>query len=821
MPALLHIQVTDSDNLFLSDEGVTTSEGISWSSGVRRVEASKAAMPTARKPQFIFTSVSLSVYAANIIDIDELVGKAATLYIGEGVVLSGYTRVISGRVDSARLGRGRDTGVITIRPSISNEEVSIVRASSTQRNLRLGQHGSDIAIGQNLVHDFDAWRDDTRVPKGWILTSNEPLLDTLERLAFESFWDITYARNTIKAVPRYTLFGGIQSPAADTPVVRRAANETEWRILSDPYNEICNRLHIAHGDTIYTYDDTDSQAALGRIHERSIELRFVLDDETERNRWAARYFMHYASESSWLQVELDGEWFTGDEFLWVPNQDDTWYQVRETTVNADRLTTSVLAKNRTAEGSITPLQPTSTRPVPSDEALLHWETLLPHIKVQEGDLASRINLPQAASPFDDVDPSYSITGLPDWLSFNRFVPFLFAGVSRVPARTNENAFTILQLTATEHGPRGTLSIRQDILLEITAAPRITFLEGVQTFTIIEGTRTLRPGGAFLPEATSNNGEDVVYSTTDLPAWLTVDTATRGITVSANAPRGLSNRNLSFTWTATAGTLTRNLTIFVEVLEQPAASASLTFGTGDDTISVAAGTRTLSPATPTLPAATSSIGEDVSYAATGLPSWLEVDTSTRQVTATANAPSDPMFSLLSFTWTASAMGHDSINKTILVNIETEAGAGRTTPTLTWGTGDEAFNAQSGSQTLVPAAPTLPTAVSNVGSSVSHVAMGKPSWIDINIATHVVSANADAPDLSYGLVTFRWTAVDMTNNITASRTIAIDVQPRIQDPAAPTGLVLDADDTSHLILAIDWMQTGEVSGFEIQYQTAETT
>lgn len=317
----------------------------------------------------------MTIENLSLLDPTALVGKRATAYQGEGVVLAGYTRIFSGVVDRVR-SAGGSRAEVTLRPSVSNAETSINRETA----MRLGQHGSDIAIGANIVHSFDSWRDDTRVPQGTVVVNHEPLLDVLAQLAFESFYDLTWHDNTLRAVPRFTVVGA--AVPEDTPIVR-VAREDSQRMLSDPFDEACNRLQLCHGDMIYTFDDADSQTALGQIKERSYELRFVEDTEAARNLWAARYFLHYAGVRTWLEAEVAGEFFAGDEFLWIPSEDGTYYQVREGQMIPSRLSTRVKALRRVEEPTALPtLAPTSMREKEDAE---------------EGELMPPINLTRSAA----------------------------------------------------------------------------------------------------------------------------------------------------------------------------------------------------------------------------------------------------------------------------------------------------------------------------------------------------------------------------------------------------------------------------------------
>ena len=809
MAILLHIESTPP--LFLSDEGVNTSEGAAWSAGIVRTTASPARIATARKPQFVFPTLAAAIENLSLLDPTDLVGKRATAYQGEGVVLAGYTRIFSGVVDRVRSAGGSRAEVM-LRPSVSNQEVTIQRPQVGQR---LGQHASDIAIGANIVHSFDDWREDRSSPRGSVVVENEPLLDVLAQLAFESFWDIAWHDNTLRAVPRFTVVGA--AVPEDTRIVR-VAREDSQRMLSDPFDEACNRLHIRQGNTIYTYNDTASQAALGVIKERSILLRFVEDEEAARNQWAARYFIHYGAVRTWLEAEIAGEFFAGDEFLWIPSEDGTYYQVREGQMIPSRLSTRIKALRRAEEPLPPPiptLAPTGEREVedPTGGVPLYWgegDTLIRATEKTQALVPTTPTLPEAISSTED-DITYSVEDLPSWMAVDLSTRQITA-TANAPALAGYALRTFTWIATNTRG----LSIRQTITIELTPTLEVTFLGGPEYFSVPQGTQDLDPvEGTLLPQAVTNNGEDIVYSVADLQSWMAVNLATRAFSLSADAPTGLTFRRLTFQWIATAGAISARRTIIVEVRDPPSTQRILTWEDGDTTIQVETGGSTLEPTVPILPAAASNVDETVTYAVTDLPSWLVFDADTRAIAVASGqaAPTGLTYPLITFTLTASADAHEPIVQTIIVNVQSP------TPVLAWEDGDELVNVQTGKMTIEPAMPVLPEAISNVGSMIVYSTLEKPDWLNVDLMTRAVTLGEAPPAIPYGLISFQWVATDETNSLMAVRTINVEVRPIIPAPDPITGLAQDHANTTQTILAFAWDDyTDPIDGYAIEWRVA---
>ncbi len=178
----------------------------------------------------------------------------------------------------------------------------------------------------------------------------------------------------------------------------------------------------------------------------------------------------------------------------------------------------------------------------------------------------------------------------------------------------------------------------------------------------EESNVLDPVAPVLPEAMQADSAAIVYAALNVPTWLSVDVNTRAVTATDVAPTGPA----SFIWQATSGNETISQVIAVEIAMLGAeAQATLTWASGGDTmIGVTPSTQTLNPTTPTLPQAIKTGGGTITYETSGVPSYLSVNTTTRQVTANANAPSVSTFA--SFVWIAKS-GEEAICQTISLSI----------------------------------------------------------------------------------------------------------------------------------------------------------
>ena len=355
-------------------------------------------------------------------------------------------------------------------------------------------------------------------------------------------------------------------------------------------------------------------------------------------------------------------------------------------------------------------------------------------------------LSQAALSGAVGTPTYTLRGVPGWLSFNRTTRKLSVTAGETaPAPSYPVNLTLVASFM------GAPDIYQNVLVTVEPAPaaeiKLSWAQGNTSIGITEGTTQLTPGTPTLPQAVlSGTTGTPVYTLHGLPSWLTYTASNRTLSVTSGQKAPPPGYPINLTWSASfmgAATIYQNILVTIEPAVTTGPSLSWTQG-GDTSIRGAQGSQTLNPATPTLPqAALSGATGTPTYALRGLPSWLTFNSTTRRLTANANAPA-PTYPT-NMTLVASFMGAQPIYQNILVTITPTATAG---PSLSWSQGDTSIGATEGSQTLNPAAPTLPqAALSGAVGTPTYTLHGKPSWLTFASATRRLTANANAPAPTY--------------------------------------------------------------------------
>jgi hypothetical protein len=315
--------------------------------------------------------------------------------------------------------------------------------------------------------------------------------------------------------------------------------------------------------------------------------------------------------------------------------------------------------------------------------------------------------------------SYAATGLPSGLGINTTTGL----ITGTPSATGTTGVT---LTATNGG--GT-SANFTLTITISAVPAITSAS----------TATATSGVAFNYQITATNSP-TSYAATGLPSGLSLNTTT-GLITGSTTVLGLTNVTLTAT---NAGGISSNFTLGITVYAIPVITSANTATANSGSAFNYQITATNSP---------------TSYAATGLPSGLSINTTTGLITG-----STTVLGLTNATLTASNPAGTSTNFTLGITISAPIPVITSANTAT-ATSGVAFNYQ----------------ITATNSPTSYAATGLPSGLSLNTTTGLITGSTTV----LGLATVTLTATN-GGGTSANFTLGLNVTSTQTIPDPPTSL-----------------------------------
>ena len=309
--------------------------------------------------------------------------------------------------------------------------------------------------------------------------------------------------------------------------------------------------------------------------------------------------------------------------------------------------------------------------------------------------------------------SYAATGLPAGLTLNTTT----GTISGTPTTAGSSTVTLRATNTGAQSASGTVAIT------ISPMPSPTF-----TGTLVSATGTV--GQAFsytLPTGsfTDPSGQTLAYAATGLPAGLTINTATGAI---SGTPTAAGSNTVTLRAT-NAGGMSASTTVGITI------STSATSGTGTAPVfsgTLASATGVVGQAfSYTLPAGTFTGGttQTLTYAATGLPAGLSINTTTGAISGTPTTAGSNTVTLQ-----ATNTSGQSASGTVGITISTSATSGTGTAPVFSGTLASATGVvgQAFSYTLPAGAFT-----GGASQTLTYTTVNLPAGLTINTATGTIS------------------------------------------------------------------------------------
>ncbi|WP_198555610.1 ImpA family metalloprotease [Colwellia sp. 75C3] len=173
------------------------------------------------------------------------------------------------------------------------------------------------------------------------------------------------------------------------------------------------------------------------------------------------------------------------------------------------------------------------------------------------------------------------------------------------------------------------TIRYEITISVIAIPeeekevkpennKAPKLSGIPNKAVVE------QAFSFTPVATDENNDELAFSATNLPSWLTVDGTTGEMTGTPQLSDLGSFRNIELT--VSDGVLSTSITVAIYVVNVPVVNQAPTIsGTANNVIT--------EDAFSFAPIALDKDNDILTFSATGLPLWLSIDNTTGEITGT--------------------------------------------------------------------------------------------------------------------------------------------------------------------------------------------
>ncbi|GLQ95089.1 putative Ig domain-containing protein [Dyella acidisoli] len=330
----------------------------------------------------------------------------------------------------------------------------------------------------------------------------------------------------------------------------------------------------------------------------------------------------------------------------------------------------------------------------------------------------------AATDANGYGVTYSATGLPAGISFNASTR-TFSGTA-----TTVGSYTVTYTATPSTGPSTSTSFV------------ITVPSATPTFTSTPGSQTVSPGTSWsyqAPAATNPNGYTISYSASGMPPGITFNASTR--TFSGTATTGAAY-TVTYTATSSGGvSVSTTFTITVSTVA-PAFSGGVT----NQSVQPGAGFSYQAPA------ATDANGYSITYSASGMPSGISFNASTRTFSGSSTAAGT---STVTYTATSSANTNNSVTFTITV--------AAATPVFSGG-----MSNQSATATLAMNSYTAPAASDANGVGITYSASNLPPGISFNASTRTFSGTPTTA----GTYTVTYTATS-ADGPSASATFTIAV------------------------------------------------
>ncbi|WP_284322504.1 hypothetical protein [Dyella acidisoli] len=327
--------------------------------------------------------------------------------------------------------------------------------------------------------------------------------------------------------------------------------------------------------------------------------------------------------------------------------------------------------------------------------------------------------------------TYTASGMPSWLSFNGSTG-TFTGAPPVPTAASSYTVTVTAMDALGNSVSGSFTVTVPAVQPVlSSAPT---------------NQTLQPGQALsyqAPAATDANGYAITYSASGLPSGVSFNASTR--TFSGTPPAAGNTYTVSYTATPSGG---------------PATTATFTITVSNvaPTFTGSIGTQTVTPGSAwsyQAPTATDANGYGVTYSASGVPSGMTFNASTRTFSGTLNTGGT-----YTVTYIATATtGGQSASQTFNITVPSP------TPVFSSQPANQAATATAGGWSYQ-----APAASDPAGLSVSYSASGMPSGISFNASTRTFSGTPSAAGTS--TITYTATA---GNGAVASTTFTLTVNP----------------------------------------------
>ncbi len=309
--------------------------------------------------------------------------------------------------------------------------------------------------------------------------------------------------------------------------------------------------------------------------------------------------------------------------------------------------------------------------------------------------------------------SYAATGLPAGLTLNTTT----GTISGTPTTAGSSTVTLRATNTGAQSASGTVGIT------ISPMPSPTF-----TGTLVSATGTV--GQAFsytLPTGsfTDPSGQTLAYAATGLPAGLTINTTTGAI---SGTPTTAGSNTVTLRATNTGG-MSASTTVGITI------STSATSGTGTAPVfsgTLASATGVVGQAfSYTLPAGavTGGTNQTLTYAATGLPAGLTINTTTGAISGTPTTAGSNTVTLR-----ATNTGGQSASATVGITISTSATSGTGTAPVFSGTLASATGVVGQAFSY-----TLPSGAFTGGASqtLTYTTVNLPAGLTINTATGTIS------------------------------------------------------------------------------------
>ncbi len=410
--------------------------------------------------------------------------------------------------------------------------------------------------------------------------------------------------------------------------------------------------------------------------------------------------------------------------------------------------------------------------------------------------------------------TYMVSGLPDWLVLDEATGALTVAAmdeAKVGTYTltvmatdaaTETATHTVTLTITDSGPGGggVMNAAPAVVTTGMSAAPATLTEGVSV--------SLDVSDWF---DDPDEGDDLTYTVSGLPGWLVLDEATGALTVAAMDEAEVGTYTLTVMATD-AATETATHTVTLTITDSGTAPAP-------DGMTPAPGASNEAPTTTTLAETSLTVneaaaetwdvtdwfddpdGDTLTYAATGLPDWLELDAMKGELAVAAMATDDADVNSHEFTLTASDGGGEEATLTVTLAIANVAEApvvatGTMAPPATvTATEGLAFSEDVSDWFDDPDGDTLTYAAMELqGAAGSQTAMALPTWLVLDAMTGALTiAAAATDDAQVGTYTLAVTASDPTKPkaLTAVHTVTVEVAnvndaPVVAAEAAPAML-----------------------------------